>query len=174
MKFVKECTPEGLLLPPAAMRLAGLDDGGKAEYHTRKGALVVLKGQMTALELLAAAHSLHDLSVELNTHLAKVCGQCDGCGAGAENGGDGCPLMATGDAGLDLPEDLLREAGIPENAKLCAYVNKEASTVTIAAAGYDCDLRDIPQDTLEMFRAANVCLGELQERLIAEDTVYGS
>ena len=35
------------------------------------------------------------------------------------------------------------------------------------------DLRDLPPETLEMFLAANVCLGELEERLMVGDTVYG-
>lgn len=173
MKFVKEITPKGLLLPVTAARLAGFRAGDKVEYHTLKGAMVVLKGQMTAMELLTAARSLHDLSVELNTHLAQVCGQCDGCGADAENGGEGCPLADLEDAGVDLPDYLREEAGIPQGAKLCAAVDEEEHTVAIFAADYDHDLRDLPPETLNMFLAANVCLGELEERLIVGDTVYG-
>lgn len=175
MKFVKESTPRGLLLPPAAMRLAGLNAGDKVEYHAWKGTLVVLKGQMTALELLTAARSLHDLSVELNTHLSKVCGQCDGCGAGAENGGDGCPLT---DSPPQSPlcsvstcgENYARSLAPPLRGRPAAL----GSAAITGNGRHNHDLRDIPQDTLEMFRAANVCLGELRERLIAEDTVYGS
>ncbi len=174
MKFVKEITPKGLLLPVTAARLAGFGAGDKVEYHTMKGAMVVLKGRMTAMELLTAARALHDLSVELNSHLAKVCGQCDGCGGDGESGEPGCPLVDLDDAGVTLPDYLRREAGIPEGAKLCAEVDEEERSVTIFAAGYDHDLRDIPPETLEMFIAANVCLGELEERLIVGDTVYGS
>ena len=152
MKFVKESTPRGLLLPPAAMRLAGLNAGDKVEYHAWKGTLVVLKGQMTALELLTAARSLHDLSVELNTHLSKVCGQCDGCGAGT------------------CGENSARSLAPPLRGRPAAL----GSAAITGNGRHNHDLRDIPQDTLEMFRAANVCLGELRERLIAEDTVYGS
>lgn len=135
--------------------------------------MVVLQGQMTAMELLTAARSLQDLAVDLHMHLAKVCGQCDGCGENAENGGEGCPLANLEADGIDLPDYLRREAGIPEGAKLCAEVDEEENTVTIFPAGYDHDLRDIPPGMLEMFLAANVCLGELEERLIVGDTVYG-
>ena len=171
MKFVKEVTPKGLLLPVTATRLAGYGDGEKVEYHIQDGAVVVLKGRMTAMELITAARALHDLSVELNSHLAKVCGQCDGC---EENGvEDGCPLLAFEEVDIALPDDLRREAGIPEGAKLCAAVDEEEHTVAIFAADYDHDLRDLPPETLEMFTAANVCLGELEERLIVGDIVYG-
>lgn len=171
MKFIKEVTPKGLLLPVTATRLAGYEAGEKVEYHIQDGTVVVLKGRMTAMELLNAARSLHELSVELNSHLAKVCGQCDGC---VENGGeDGCPLLAFEEADIALPDYLREEAGIPEGAKLCAAVDEEEHTVAIFAADYDHDLRDIPPETLAMFTAANVCLGELEERLIVGDIVYG-
>ena len=173
MKFIKEITPKGLLLPVTAARLAGFEANEKAEYHTLKGAMVVLKGQMTAMELLTAARSLQELAVELHTHLAKVCGQCDGCGKDAENGGEGCPLTELEADGITLPDYLLEEAGIPEGTKLCADVDEEEQTVTIFPAGYDHDLRDIPPGILEVFLAANVCLGELEERLMVGDTVYG-
>ena len=63
MRFIKEITPKGLLLPVTAARLAGFEANEKAEYHTLKGAMVVLKGQMTAMELLTAARSLQELAV---------------------------------------------------------------------------------------------------------------
>ena len=173
MKFIKEITPKGFRLPPAAVKISGFQAGDKAEYHTLNGAMVVLKGQMTAMELLTAARSLHDLSVELNGHLAKVCGQCDGCGENAENGGEGCPMAGLEADGVILPDSLREEAGIPEGAKLCAEVDEEEQTVTIFPADYDHDLRDLLPETLELFRAANVCLGELEERLMVGDTVYG-
>ena len=91
MKFIKEITPKGLLLPVTAAWLAGLGPGEKVEYRVQKGAMVVLKGRMTAMELLTAARTLHDLSVELNSHLAKVCGQCDGCGGDGEDGEPAVP-----------------------------------------------------------------------------------
>ena len=63
--------------------------------------------------------------------------------------------------------------GIPEKAKLCASVDEEEHTVTISEADYDHDLRDVPEEVLEMFRDAEICVGELEERLILGDVVYG-
>ena len=45
----------------------------------------------SAGELLAAARSLQELAAELHTHLAKVCGQYNGCGENTENGGESGP-----------------------------------------------------------------------------------
>jgi len=194
MKFIKEVTPKGLLLPVTATRLAGYEAGEKVEYHIQDGTVVVLKGRMTAMELLNAARSLHELSVELNSHLAKVCGQCDGC---VENGGeDGCPLLAFEEADIALPDYLREEAGIPEGASssqsplssvsacgenyarsLAPPLRGRPAPLGSAAiwgnGGCGYDLRDLPPETLAMFTAANVCLGELEERLIVGDIVYG-
>ena len=164
MKFLKETTSKGLQIPAAAMKLSGFESGGRVELHASEDTLVVLRQRMTAMELLRAAKSLQKLATDLHVHLARICGPCDGC--------DGeCPFE-DGD-GVDLPDCLREEAGIPENAKLCASVDEEAHTVTISEAGYDHDLRDVPEEVLEMFRDAEICVGELEERLILGDVVYG-
>lgn len=164
MKFVKETTSKGLQIPAAAMKLSGFEGGGKVELHASEDALVVLKQRMTAMELLRAAKSLQKLATDLHVHLAGVCGPCGGCN------GD-CPVE-DGDE-VDLPDYLREEAGIPEKAKLCASVDEEEHTVTISEADYDHDLRDVPEEVLEMFREAGICVGELEERLILGDVVYG-
>ncbi|WP_455723787.1 AbrB/MazE/SpoVT family DNA-binding domain-containing protein [Dysosmobacter welbionis] len=165
MKFVKETTSKGIQIPAAAMKLSGFESGGKVELHASEDTLVVLKQRMTAMELLRAAKSLQTLVTDLHVHLAKVCGPCTGC--------DGeCPFE-DGDE-VDLPDYLREEAGIPEKAKLCASVDEEEHTVTISEADYDHDLRDVPEEVLEMFKEAGICVGELEERLILGDVVYGN
>ncbi len=171
MKFIKKITPKGLRLPVSAARLAGMESGEKAEYHTGDNAIVVLKGRMTAMELLRAAQTLQDIAVELRTHLANVCGSCDGCDGAC---GEFCPVAGTFEADVTLRDDLRREAGIPADAKLCTAVDRDAHTVSVFAADYDYDLRDVPKKILKMFSAAGVCLGELEERLIQGDVVYGN
>lgn len=146
------------------MKLSGFEPECKVELHTSEDALVVLKQHMTAMELLRAAKSLQKLATELHVHLARVCGPCDGC--------DGeCPFEG-GDE-VELPDYLREEAGIPEKAKLWASVDEEEHTVTICEADYDYDLRDVPKEVLEMFREAGICVGELEERLMLGDAVYG-
>lgn len=78
MKFVKGTANQRLYIPPAALRLAKFSGEDSAELHVIEDALVILKQEMTAAELLRAAYALHQLSVELCTHLALACGRCSG------------------------------------------------------------------------------------------------
>ena len=122
--------------------------------------------QMTTMELIQAMDALHRLATELTVHLARVCGTCDDCE-------DGCPFDDLEDGMLELPDYLREEAGIPAGAKLCVYVDDEEKTVTIAEAGYDHDLRDVPPYLLEMLGEAGICLGELEEQLMVGNLIYG-
>ena len=167
MKFEKQMSNGRVKIPASIFKVSGFGKEGAVELHGLEDAVVVLKKEMTAKELLQAAESLHQLSVDLLVHLAKVCGFCDGC--------DGeCPFGAFEYDDITLPDDLREEAGIPAGAKLCAYVDEEENTVTICEAGYDHDLRDVPPNLVELFANIGVCLGELEERLMVGDTVYGA
>ena len=74
---------------------------------------------------------------------------------------------------IELDDDLRKEAGIPTDAKLSLYVDEEDHTITVCEAGYDHDLRDIPPYLLEMMAFSGICLGELEERLMVGDIIYG-
>lgn len=175
MKFVRDVTAKGITIPAAALKLCGFEGTEKAELHANPDAMVVLKGKMTAMELIHAAQYLQELSAELTTHLAKVCGQCDGCG-GEHDDEDAeacCPMGVWHDDEVNIPAELREQAGIPKDAKLCFWVDEDENSLIFAAADYDHDLRDVPPLFLEMFTAADVCIGELEERLILGDIVYG-
>lgn len=151
MKFIKEITPKGLLLPVTAARLAGFNAGDKVEYHTLDGAMLVLKGRMSAPELLAVVQQLTSTSAQLLHYLSNDFEE----------------------EAVQVNEYLREAAGIPDGAKLCAEVDEEAHTITVLAAEHRYDLRDLPADLLETFMVVGACLGRLEEHLIAEDTVYG-
>ncbi len=167
MKFIKEVTPKGLLLPVTAARLAGFGTGEKVEYHTLEGAMVVLKGKMTAPELLAVVHQFMSMSAQLLHHLSQVCGYCEECDK------DSCPYEDFEEEVVRVNEYLREAAGIPDGAKLCAEIDEESHTITVMAAEHRYDLRDIPPDMLDTFTAAGTCLGELEKHMIMEDIVYG-
>ena len=111
MKFVKELVTAGTHIPAAALYLSGLGDSERLELHTLDGASVLLRGGMTAAELLTTAQSLHTLSMELVTHLAQICGPCTGC----ENG---CPVELLEGSEIPLPEPREEGNGIPPVALL--------------------------------------------------------
>ena len=101
MKFIKEITSRGLLLPLVAARLAKFKAGDKVEYRPLKGTMVVLKKRMTAPELLTAVEQLNGVATELLLHLDRVCGPCEECA-------DGCLCGESEDSPLQhLPTDLL-------------------------------------------------------------------
>ena len=166
MKFNQQINNGALLIPSGVSKLSGFEAGEKVEIHALDSAVVVLKKQMTAMELIQAMDALYQLATELTAHLALACGSCDDCG-------DDCPFDDLEDGMLELPDYLRREACIPDGAKLCAYADDEENTVTIGVAGYDHDLRDVPPNLLEMLAEAGICLGELEEYLMTEKILYG-
>ena len=101
MKFIKEITSRGLLIPMVAAQLAKFKAGDKVEYRPLKGTMVVLKKRMTAPELLTVVEQLQSVATELLFHLYQVCGPCEECP-------DGCLCGETEDSPLQhLPTDLL-------------------------------------------------------------------
>ena len=166
MKFIQETTEKGLHIPAAALKISGTGETAQAEVHVLDEVVVVLKRRMTAMELLTAIHQLYQISTELCSHLVKICGFCEDCE-------DGCPADALEAEEPSLPDWLRAEAGIPQKAKLSGRTDQEKNAVTVTAAGYEHDLRDVPPELLEIFLNTNLCLCALDERLMSGGVVYG-
>lgn len=166
MKFIMQLPNGSFHVPSAALKISGLEGGDRIEIHTLERAAVIMKQQMNAMELLATAEELNKLAAELITHLARVCGICEGCETA-------CPYDDLDGGMLELPEHIREEAGIRADAKLCAVVNEDDHTVTLGVAGYSYDLRDVPENILEMLSELGVCMGALEHHLITEDVIYG-
>ena len=71
MKFNKQINNGTLLIPGGAFKISGFEGGEKVEIHTLDSAVVVLKKQMTTMELIQAMDALHRLATELTVHLAE-------------------------------------------------------------------------------------------------------
>lgn len=166
MKFKKNPTQKGTLIPRSALKLAGMAEREELEMHTPKGAVILLRKQMTAAELVEAIDALGALASRLISHLVDVCGACEDCWEEDE-----CPFGA--DSYPDLPDLLRQEAGISPDAKLVASVNEDNHTVTLVPAQFVHDLRDVSPSLLTALKESGVCLGELEEHLMREDVVYG-
>ena len=167
MKFIKENAPKGLKIPAAALRISGFPRGERVEIHALDNSIVLLKGHMTAPELVGVIQQLSDLSTELFEHLAEVCGPCEDCAGNEE-----CPADPSRTATM-IPEELRKEANIPTDAKLCAWMGDTPGTITVGQAEYRYDLTDVPPWILEILTSRGVCLGALEELLMEEDDIYG-
>lgn len=165
MKLNKVNTTESLGPLAPVLTAGGLEAGKELEVHTSKDAAVILKKQMTAMELISTIQDLNALAVDLLVHLTKTCEPCRGCK-------NGCPYMK--EAALrerfQVPEALLEWAGIPADAKLDVFA-EDGEICIMEAAGTD--LRDVPPDMLEMFRETGICLDALDDLLTRGDVVYG-
>jgi bifunctional DNA-binding transcriptional regulator/antitoxin component of YhaV-PrlF toxin-antitoxin module len=156
-----------LTIPAAILEATGIEEVGIAEVKVFDSSFTVLKGRMTAMELIRTIKELSALASDLTVQLAKSCGRCHDCDECSAEGYDG------DDERITLPDYLLDEAGISKDAKLGAIVNEDDNTVTIGEAEYDYDLSDVPGDILDILIASDVCIAELEKHLILEDFVYG-
>ena len=116
-KFIKNTTKKKLVIPNIVMELSEFERGAQVEICALPDAVVVLKREMTAMELVRAVDSLQRLAVELNRHLAAACGSCEACDG---RGGEECPADPERTKTV-LPEEVRRDAGIPEDAKICSW-----------------------------------------------------
>lgn len=175
----KETLPQ-IALPDEVREVCGFDDEGALGLHAGPGALVVMKGGMTAPEVADAIETLSKIAADLTVVLAKCAGLCDGCGAP----GGRSPAQCVADCELcrgifdetqriQIPDYLLEEADIPKDAKLEACVDEESGEITIYEADIQQDITDLPADILSMLTASGVCLAELDERIMLGDIVYG-
>jgi len=165
MKFVKGTTKKKLVIPNTVMELSGFERGETVELHALADTVVILKKRRTAMEMEHAIDALQRLTVDLFAELAKTCGACEDCGGGR------CP--ARDHSATEVPEEVRQEAGIPAGVKLQAWPGETEGTVMVAQADYRFDLTDVPEWVRSTLEALGVCLGNLEELLMAEEAVSG-
>ena len=169
-------------LPADACERSGFTDKDTLELHAGQNALVFMKDKMTALEVANAIQSLSSLASDLTVVLAAACGLCDNCGEGCE---DDCPAGCVSACSLchDLLDDsqtvsipgyLLEEAGIPVDAKLEAYTDKDSGQITVVEADVQQDITDVPPGILTVLAQSGVCLAELDELIMLDSIIYGN
>lgn len=162
MKFTLDIGKKGLRVRKEILDASGFQKEDALDVHGLDHAVVVLEEAMTAEEMVRTIHSLKDLASDLLVHLAKVCGPCERCEGG-------CPCMEE-EPRIRLPEDLLKQAGIPQNARLDAVPGDRE---IIVAEAESFDLRDVSQEMKELFRRTNICLDELDGLLAGGSVIYG-
>ena len=165
MKALKEKVKGFLCLPITETTEKKVGEVGKLEATAIQNGLVLMKSQMTAMEVLKTLEGLEDVMDALYFTLAKAAGVC---------GEQVCPSETEDAVSIKLPDFILEDAGIPKDAKLCAYTNEGSGEVTVMEAEYKHDLSDVPKDTLQILKAMGVCLSGLNECLMSEAVIYGN
>ena len=157
MKFVKYNDNKSVTIPPAVLTVCGLDDEGKLEMAGARGAVILSKSEMTAMEMVRTILALTDRAGQLMRELTDLCGSCEGCTEGH------CTFR---DADI---EELIRPAvTVPDWAR----EEEGSGVITVCETFYDHDLSDIPAELLEALRKSGCCLSVLEDMLMDDDVIY--
>lgn len=167
-KVTKDTTKKKLVISYDVLETSGFRRGEPVDIHTLTDAVVILKNEMTAMELIHAVNQMQELSVELLAALAENCESCEDCGGTQDNA---CPYLVNHVA-PEIPTDVLQEAGIPAEAKLCAWAGPEPGVVSVAQAGYRHDISDVPEWVMSVLALYGVCFEDLAELIMSEDPVH--
>ena len=161
--------PTEVCISAADLEAANLTEWERLELHLLDQAAVVIPGVMSAMEVIRTAEALQGLATELLVAIGEICEKCDGCGADLL-----CDLMKEDiHPEVSVPPQVLEEAGVDPDCKLAYEVDPESGEIRIVEADYRYDLSDIPPTLLDTFRECGICLEDLEEKLIEEETVYG-
>ena len=151
-------------IPPQLAESLCIPDG-VLELHQMAAGPLIMKGEMTAAEVLAMLDDLHALTEHLLECLQDACGPC------MEYCMEDCPLRCR--ELLRLPNRLLARAGIPENARLCAVPDPENQCIYIEESAPCGCVPGQAAHTEGMLLDAGICLRELNRHLRKGDVVYG-
>ena len=171
MKFVKYNDNKSVTIPPAVLTVCGLDDEGKLEMAGAKGAVILSKSEMTAIEMVRTILALTDRAGQLMRELTGLCGSCEGCTEGHCTFRD-ADIEELIRPAVTVPDWAREEADIPSDAKLGCYVDEDSGEITICETDYEYDLSDIPPAILFALRKGGCCLSVLEDVLMENDIVY--
>lgn len=149
---------------------ANLNEWERLELHLLDQAAVVIPGEMTVMEVVRTAESLQGLASDLLSAIGEACEKCDSCNVELlcnPMKGEICPEVS-------IPLEVLAEAGVDPECKLCYKVDPENGTIHVVEADYQYDLIDVPPNLLDTFRECGICLNDLEAKLKGEVVVYGA
>ena len=161
---VKKTETRNIHIPAELAESLGIPDA-PLEIHPLSAGPLIMKGEMTAAEVLAMLDDLHALTEHLLECLQDACGPC------MEYCMEDCPLRCR--ELFRLPNRLLARAGIPENARLCAIPDPENQCIYIEESALRGCGPGQAAHTEGMLLDAGICLRELNRHLRRGDVVYG-
>lgn len=160
MNFNTKITQEGLSIPKSAAKASDFAAREDLRGHALPQAVVVLKKQMTARELLAAADSLYQLFLTLLSELLDSCELCDSCSNGCSFEAERQDRLSdeeVGDLGISLPDHL------------CILDDDGDLLISARYPG----LEEVPVNLLRILEDNGICLVNLADHLRQGDIVYG-
>lgn len=163
--------PYGAKIPASLLREAALNQRKALGIVLLDHTLVLVPGDgLSAMDIIQVLKDLRKLSDYFMGKIAEACEACNNCGESV-----GCELITAKQIkpAIQLPPDLMREAGIRPGSKLTCLPDAEDGVLRIAEADYRFDLTDVPSEILQQFRDRNVCLNDLEDLLMSEDIVDG-
>ena len=171
MKFVKYNDNKSVTIPPAVLTVCGLDDEEKLEMAGAKGAVILSKSEMTAMEMVRTILALTDRAGQLMRELTDLCGSCEDCTEGHCTFRD-ADIEELIRPAVTVPDWARAEADIAPDAKLDCHVDEGSGVITVCETFYDHDLSDIPAELLEALRKSGCCLSVLEDMLMDDDVIY--
>lgn len=153
------------VVPASALELSGIADAENLAMMPLLGCVLLTKEQLTTYELVQLMDALSSYVSAMLLTLAEGCGEC-------EDEYKDVPLdELMQEFDLSVPEWALETAGIPKDAKLECWADRENGEIVLAKADFTHNVTDVPLPILQFFADYGYSLHELNERLIAESEV---
>ena len=165
-----------LIISADAVELSHLPTDAPLTVAIGENTLLVTPERMTAIQAANTIGALIEFTSDLIDAVKDACGTCedqmeaDGCPYGDCGGTGQCPYATVTGPGVELSDDARRDMGIPLDAKLELFPDEGEGLV--CAADYEHDITDVPVSIRAVLAAAGVCLGRLDEVIMAEKEVW--
>lgn len=162
MKFTLYQSPQSkaVMLPGAALKLAGMGTEEKLGAYISPESIVILKENMDAREMAEVVGALCTLAIDLTEKLMLACGNCDVCGLCEDD--NYCEDCEYNCSGPEIPPCMLAEAGIEPHADL--DIKAGDGKVVITAAAREPDLLDsVPEVLKDALTQSGYCLTSLRK-----------
>lgn len=139
-----------------------VDKKYKINEMKNKKAILLMKENMTIMEMLEIANELKEFVEDLVVKIANMCGRCEVC--------ESCKELDDS-LQIEIPNYLREEAGIAQNAKLWAYTEENSGEIVIEESENKYDITDAPEWIKEAFKMSDVCLSDFNELICNNEKI---
>lgn len=162
--FVKQ---NEVIIRAENLERSNLTVSDRLELHCLNYAVVLISGEMTAMELISASEALQKLAADLILVLLEACSACDNCGQEKP-----CELMSE-DA---MSEEIDSKGEKPLGTNSAGAFIDNAAPLDFEDQPTDFDdghaLSEISPDMLKLLQESGMCMLNLEEKLWDDSIVY--